>query len=183
MSELIQEATRLVESAREEGRAAGLAQAQQQFLGAAASTVTLSLFADALEGAAARLQQYDPRVAAMLAQQAELYREAATPPRVVATVPQADAVGVPPGSPVSAQFERRIDPASLTAETFWVAPAAGGSRLTGRLAWDAGTLTVAFTPANELSAGVAYRAHVEGVTNRVGFVGSAQEWTFAVANA
>ena len=178
MPDRLAEVAAAIDRIADEARQAGRREAEQTFYGGAAVSVLLGVFAAAAEDAAARIAPYDPRVAAFLHQAAEQYREAGELSRVTATDPGSDETGVPLDASVFATFERRIEPASLTAETFRVAAASGGSPLEATVSWDEPNLRAILTPTNGFSAGVAYRATLEGVRNRGGMSMPTYSWTF-----
>ena len=64
-----------------------------------------------------------------------------SPPVVTTRTPAAAAAGVFTDAAVTARFNRRLNPATVTASTFTVRPAAGGSPVAATVSYDAATRT------------------------------------------
>ncbi|HOX26089.1 MAG TPA: Ig-like domain-containing protein [Candidatus Krumholzibacteria bacterium] len=103
-----------------------------------------------------------------------------TPPAVLATVPAAGAAGVLANRTLSATFSEAIDPASLTAESFTVAPL-GGSPVDATVTWDPAGLRAILDPAASLDWGAVHEVRLadtirDPAGNELGTPGS---WTFS----
>ena len=81
-----------------------------------------------------------------------------TPPIVVTRTPAVGAAGVPTDAPVTARFDRKLNPASLTASSFSLTPTAGGSPVAASLTYDATTRTARLQPSARLSQSTSYTA-------------------------
>lgn len=140
-------------------RAAGVAEGQQQairaYFGQSAIRLTVGLFASALHEAAAQMAAIDADAAQFFGQQAALFAEFANPPQIVSVSPAADAANVQLHDQIVLGFSSPLDPATITADNFYVAPTSGGQHLTADVHYD-GEKTVTIIPSNGFSAGVAY---------------------------
>jgi Domain of unknown function (DUF4082)/Bacterial Ig-like domain len=83
-----------------------------------------------------------------------------TPPVVVARTPAVNAVGVPTDAPVTARFDRKLNPASVTASSFSLRPTAGGGAVAATLSYDAATRTARLQPSARLSQSTSYTAEL-----------------------
>jgi hypothetical protein len=117
-----------------------------------------------------------------------------TRPTVVLTVPAAGAAGVAINSRISATFSEPMNAASLTATSFTLA--AGGTAVTGTVAYDSASRTATFTPTTPLTLAAAtlYTATVTAAASDVagnGLAGNTavfpaagnQVWTFTTGAA
>jgi hypothetical protein len=84
----------------------------------------------------------------------------ATPPAVTAVGPADGATGVAVGSGASATFSEAVDPATVTASTFFLT--SGGVGVDGTVSYDAATMTASLSPAAPLQAGTTYTIIVKG---------------------
>lgn len=183
MATLSERANAIVEEAREAGRAAGRAEAAQEFYGNSVAILSAHLLADAAQSMSTRLASHNPEFAAKAQEWSDMMRLYATPASVQSVDPAADATGIAADAAVNATFVRSIDPATLTAETFYIAPASGGSALQASIAYDDASRTATLTPENPLSAGVTYRMTIGAAVRALGgqALGSDYEWVFTVA--
>ena len=79
-----------------------------------------------------------------------------TPPIVVARTPATGAGAVPTDAPVTARFDRKLNPASVTASTFSLRPTAGGAAVAAGLSYDTATRTARLQPSARLSQSTSY---------------------------
>lgn len=106
----------------------------------------------------------------------------AEPPTVTAVSPIDEGIEVPTDSVISADFQRSIDPSTLSAAAFTVACPAG-TNILGAVSYDAAIRRALFTPATALPGDVICSARIgTGIKNNLG-VPLAREvvWTFATA--
>jgi hypothetical protein len=90
---------------------------------------------------------------------AGLVRDAVGPPAVASTTPAANAGGVAPNLPVTATFDRAIDPSSLGADSF-VLRDSGGTRVSATVSFDAASRTATLRPDETLEPFTAYTAQL-----------------------
>ena len=83
-----------------------------------------------------------------------------SPPVVTTRTPAAAATGVFTDAAVTARFNRRLNPASVTSATFTVRPAAGGSPVAATASYDAATRTARVQPNARLNASTVYTAEL-----------------------
>jgi hypothetical protein len=83
-----------------------------------------------------------------------------SPPVVTTKTPAAAAIGVFTDAAATAKFNRRLNPASVTAATFTVRPAAGGSPVAATASYDAATRTARLLPTARLNPLTAYTAEL-----------------------
>lgn len=180
--EIVEQVTLGLERAWERGRLTGQGEARAQFFGNASVRLTTSMFVTMLNAAASAIGSYSPEAAAFYTQKANEFQAFATPARVRATDPAANATGVAATANVNVQFEAAVDPATLTDTNFYVTPAGGGAHLAGAISYDGDTTTATFNPTNDFTSGVSYRVTLTGV-RAVGGQPLAQPvtWTFTVA--
>ena len=67
-------------------------------------------------------------------------------PRVVLTVPAANAVGVPTNTAISATFSEAMNPATISGTTFTLVNTTLGTAVAGTVTYTPGSLTATFTP-------------------------------------
>jgi hypothetical protein len=79
-----------------------------------------------------------------------------TPPQIVSRSPGAGATAIPSDTSITAKFDRRLDPSSITATTFSVRPAAGGAAIPATLSYDNATRTITLTPDSRLQESTSY---------------------------
>ena len=110
---------------------------------------------------------------------AGLVKDAIGAPVVQTTSPAAGAGGVQPNLPVTATFDRPIDPSSLGAASFTLRDA-GGQPVAASVAFDPASRTATLTPDETLEPFVAYTARIEaGVKSWHGeATTSPHTWTF-----
>jgi hypothetical protein len=103
-----------------------------------------------------------------------------TPPVVSTQTPASGATNVATDAAVTARFDRRLNPASLTASTFSLRPAAGGAAVAATLSYDDATRTARLVPSARLAESTAYRADLTtGVQAVDGTpMAAAVSWTF-----
>lgn len=80
-----------------------------------------------------------------------------TPPAVVSTIPSTGASPVQIGTVISAVFSEAVDPATVTASTFYLIDG-GGNRIAGTVTYTG--LVASFAPANGLNPSTTYTATV-----------------------
>lgn len=172
--------TQDVEQVYEQGRLTGRAEAEQQFFGNAAATLTAGLFMASLGTAAQMIREHSPEAATFFEHKSKEFKEFLTPAKVRAVEPADGATGVVLDNDVSVRFTSAIDPSTLTEETFAIAPASGGAPLASTLVWDEETLTATLTPSNGLSPGVLYKAKVSATVKAKGGqpMGNDYVWVF-----
>ena len=109
------------------------------------------------------------------------------PPTVVSVTP-ANGTSVAVDSQVTARFSEPMDPASITASTFFLR--AGSTTVTGSVTCSSGTTTATLTPSSQLQAGTTYTVTVKGgttdprVKDSSGTAMSADySWTFTTQTA
>ena len=104
-------------------------------------------------------------------------------PVVLSTVPANAATGVSPYAPLSATFNKAIDPATLTGASFTLTGPSGA--VTGVVSYDAGTMTAVFTPAAALAAQTTYTATLTTAVEDINGVPLAADytWSFTTGDA
>ncbi len=102
------------------------------------------------------------------------------PPTVTTVVPADGATNAPSTTNVEATFSEAMDPATLTAATFALAPQGGGPAVAATAAYDAATRTATLDPDADLAPGTAYTATVTtGATDAAGNpLASDRVWAF-----
>jgi hypothetical protein len=105
------------------------------------------------------------------------------PPTVSQTAPASGATAVAPLARPSATFTQDMDPATITASSFTLAPAAGGPAVSATVAYDASSRVATLTPGAALAASSSYTATLStAVKNSVGTALAAPvSWTFTTA--
>lgn len=166
----LEEATRAVERALEQGRSLGRAEAASEFFGKSAGVLTLGIFADAAESAGTRLREHDAAVADAFVKFGRQLRAAATGPQVVSTTPQQDATAVPLDQEIHVTFAQQVDQATVL-EGFSVAAAAGGAAKAATVTYEKQAKTAKLVVEEPFSPGVTYRVSLLGIRNEAGFVG------------
>lgn len=83
-------------------------------------------------------------------------------PSVVATTPDAGALGVAVGASVAVQFSEEVQPGSVTSGAFWIARISpfGNTPVAGSVAYDTATKTATFTPSTAFAAGATYEVTI-----------------------
>lgn len=177
---VIQQVTSGLETAYQAGLRDATTSAQQRFFGGAASVLTARLFAAALAEAGQMLRAYSAEAADFFQKEADRFTAFASAPEIRQVEPADAANGVGLHNIVSVQFVRLIDPDTLSQDTFFVTPAAGGAHLGGEVVYDPETLSASFTPSNPLAAGTAYKATLAAGLKADGgqALGAPHTWTF-----
>ena len=100
------------------------------------------------------------------------------PPTVISVAPPSGAVGVCPSTVVTATFSEAMDPATINATTFTVAPG-----ITGTVTLDGTGRIAAFTPSGNLALGTVYTATITtGAQDLFGnALAAAFAWSFTTA--
>lgn len=103
-----------------------------------------------------------------------------SPPTVLSRTPAAGATGVFTDAAVTARFDRKLDPATVTSSTFTLQPAAGGAAVPATVSYDAATRTASLQPTSRLSPSTAYTATLTtGIEATDGLPMAAQvTWSF-----
>jgi N,N-dimethylformamidase beta subunit-like protein/uncharacterized protein DUF4082/Big-like domain-containing protein len=83
-----------------------------------------------------------------------------TPPVPVERTPVADATSVATDLQVRAKLDRRLDPVTVTSDSFTVRPAAGGQVVAANVSYDDATRTVTLVPAARLAQNLRYTAEL-----------------------
>ncbi len=106
-----------------------------------------------------------------------------TPPTLTDRQPAPDATGVAVGADVLATFSEAMDPATLTASSFTLAPTAGGPAVSASIAASAGNTAFTLNPAADLDFATSYTATVTtGATDAAGNpIAAPQTWSFTTA--
>jgi hypothetical protein len=81
-----------------------------------------------------------------------------SPPSLTSSTPAASTVNVATDATVTAKFNRRLNPATITASAFTLAPAAGGSPVAATVSYDDATRSAKLTPSTPLLESTAYTA-------------------------
>jgi ketosteroid isomerase-like protein len=99
-----------------------------------------------------------------------------TPPTVISVTPASGAAGVCPNAVITATFSKAMNPSTINATTFTVAPG-----VTGTITHDPTNTIFTFTPLNPLALSTAYTATITtGATDMFGIaLASNFVWTFA----
>ena len=84
-----------------------------------------------------------------------------TAPTVSAVAPSARATGIVTTATIQATFSEAMDPTTLTATTFTLAPQ-GGAAIAAAVAYDAAANKATLTPSANLAAGTTYTATIKG---------------------
>ena len=102
----------------------------------------------------------------------------ANAPVVCSLSPQSGETGVAVGQPVVVGFSDSMDPATLTASTFYVQ--VGGAGVPGTITYSADDRTATFTPKSRLAYSTTYTVNVTtGVRNAAGVaIAAGRTWTF-----
>jgi N,N-dimethylformamidase beta subunit-like protein/uncharacterized protein DUF4082/Big-like domain-containing protein len=102
------------------------------------------------------------------------------PPVVQTRTPASGATGMFTDAAVTAKFNRRLDPATLTGATFTLHPAAGGANVAATVSYDSATRTAQLQPTARLSQSTAYTATLTtGITASDGIaMAAAASWNF-----
>lgn len=169
MATPLEEATRAVERALEQGRSLGRAEAASDFFGKSAGVLTLGIFADAAESAGTRLREHDAAVADAFVKFGRQLRAAATAPQIASTTPQQDATAVPVDQEIHVTFAQQVDPATVLAGVS-VAAASGGAAKAAEVTYDKPSKTARLVVEEPFSPGVTYRVSLLGIRNEAGFV-------------
>ena len=104
-------------------------------------------------------------------------------PAVTATTPAAGATGVPNDAPVTATFDRPLDPATLTSQSFTLARP-GAAPVAAVLDYDAAANRALLTPAAPLAVGVEYSARLSTAVRAASGAPLAADvsWSFTTAD-
>jgi hypothetical protein len=82
------------------------------------------------------------------------------PPKVMSTVPKANATGVAPAANIKVTFSKAMKSSSINANTFKLFTKGSTTKLTATVKYDAATDTATLDPTNNLRKGVTYKAVV-----------------------
>lgn len=106
-----------------------------------------------------------------------------TPPTVSSVTPPRGAVGVPPGTSVTATFSKDMNPATIDRNTFKLVESVPLTPVAGDVTYDPTTKRACFQPSADLTSGTAYRATVTAaVKDRMGNALAQEDtWEFTVA--
>jgi hypothetical protein len=155
---VLQEITQAIEQVYGVGVLDGQVGAEAAYFGKSARVLTGGIFASALGAAAQMLRQHDVEASQFFKAKSDELAAWITPPRIESTEPVDGATGIVANNGISVKFVAPgLNPASVTADNVYVTPAAGGSHLAGNLVYHEDTLTLTFTPANDLSPGTVYK--------------------------
>jgi hypothetical protein len=111
---------------------------------------------------------------------------AGQPPQITSTVPVSGALDRPVDQMISVSFDKDMNPATLTAASFYIAPAAGGSPLASTIAYSAATKTATLAPVAALAHDTTYQVTLTSVvmsTSGLSVLGAPIVWTFKTAKA
>lgn len=102
------------------------------------------------------------------------------PPVVSATIPEDAATGISPHRPVSATFNKAMDPLTLNPSSFTLTKDSNASAVDGAVTYDDSTHTAVFTPAAALEPNTSYTARLTtAVTDSYGVPMAAEKtWSF-----
>ncbi len=83
-----------------------------------------------------------------------------TAPRVIGTVPAADATGISPTANVKATFSEAMNRSTVTGSTFKLFKKGSTTKVAASVTYDAGTHKATLNPTNSLRLGTTYKAVV-----------------------
>lgn len=106
-----------------------------------------------------------------------------TAPTVTSTTPASGATSVAVNTTISATFSEAMTASTITASNFTVTPA-GGSAVTGTVAYNSSTNVATFTPAANLANGTTYTVSLtSAMTSSAGAALSTYTWSFTTVAA
>ena len=98
---------------------------------------------------------------------------------MVSTTPNSGAIGVAPGSAITATFSEPVQSGTIS----FALKDASGNTLTGSVSYNAATNTATFTPNTPLAASTQYTATISGAQDLLGDVMTSQvSWSFTTAS-
>jgi hypothetical protein len=176
----LEQLTAALQRADLQGFERGQATAKAELAGLDPAGLVCGAFADAMEATASRYVQIDAGFADRLRAYAEKLRTLAAPAKVIAYDPRGGAVVTPDTDIVQATFDQDMDPGKVSLE---VKAVSGGAALKGDQTYDHGSRTVSLRLVNGLTAGVSYRATVDGASSEGAALADAFSWEFSAAEA
>jgi hypothetical protein len=104
-------------------------------------------------------------------------------PRVTSTAPAAGAFAAPRTTEVAATFSSSMDPATITASSFTLTPAASATAVAATVTYDSATRTAKLVPTARLAAGTDYTARLYTSVRAAdgAALAAAVTWTFTTA--